>query len=188
MKTIRSFVFSRGHDFRFQRVSSLPKTKFHTLGKQRLRGEKDFLPFEHFLTDSFGRFHNYLRISLTERCNLRCNYCMPENGIELTPKDHLLRGEEILRIAKAFVSHGVDRIRLTGGEPLLRPDLVEIVQNLSLLGVSSVGLTTNGILLSKRLEQLKSAGLTGVNISLDTLQEHKFVLITRRLGFSRVFQ
>ncbi|KAF6364895.1 molybdenum cofactor synthesis 1 [Rhinolophus ferrumequinum] len=85
------------------------------------------VPFSAFLTDSFGRQHSYLRISLTEKCNLRCQYCMPEEGVPLTPKVDLLTTEEILMLARLFVKEGVDKIRLTGGEPLIRPDVVDIV-------------------------------------------------------------
>ncbi|OPJ72412.1 hypothetical protein AV530_018840 [Patagioenas fasciata monilis] len=84
-------------------------------------------PFSAFLTDSFGRQHNYLRISLTEKCNLRCQYCMPEEGVQLTPKSELLTAQEIITLAKLFVKEGVEKIRLTGGEPLIRPDVVDIV-------------------------------------------------------------
>ncbi|EMP24506.1 Molybdenum cofactor biosynthesis protein 1, partial [Chelonia mydas] len=84
-------------------------------------------PFSAFLTDRFGRQHNYLRISLTEKCNLRCQYCMPEEGVQLTPKSELLTTQEIITIARLFVKEGVDKIRLTGGEPLIRPDVVDIV-------------------------------------------------------------
>uniref|UniRef100_A0A8C8VH62 Radical SAM core domain-containing protein n=1 Tax=Pelusios castaneus TaxID=367368 RepID=A0A8C8VH62_9SAUR len=82
-------------------------------------------PFSAFLTDSFGRQHNYLRISLTEKCNLRCQYCMPEEGVQLTPKSELLTTQEVITLAKLFVKEGVDKIRLTGGEPLIRPDVVD---------------------------------------------------------------
>ncbi|MPC34010.1 Molybdenum cofactor biosynthesis protein 1 [Portunus trituberculatus] len=146
------------------------------------------LPFSAFLTDSFGREHSYLRISLTEKCNLRCQYCMPEEGVSLTPKDSLLTSEEILRIARLFVSEGVDKVRLTGGEPMVRKDLTHIVESLSGLGVKQLGLTTNGLLLKRRLRDLQSAGLTHLNISLDTLIPQKFELITRRRGWERVME
>lgn len=144
------------------------------------------LPFSAFLTDTFGRQHTYLRISLTEKCNLRCQYCMPEEGVSLTPKDRLLSAEEILRIARLFVSEGVDKVRLTGGEPMIRKDLEYIVESLAELGVKQIGLTTNGLLLKRRLADLQNAGLTHLNVSLDTLIPQKFELITRRRGWERV--
>uniref|UniRef100_A0A8C5SWS9 Radical SAM core domain-containing protein n=1 Tax=Laticauda laticaudata TaxID=8630 RepID=A0A8C5SWS9_LATLA len=96
----------------------------------RTRFLSDAVPFSDFLTDSFGRQHNYLRISLTEKCNLRCQYCMPEEGVQLTPKAELLSTQEIITLAGLFVKEGVDKIRLTGGEPLIRPDVVDIIGTL----------------------------------------------------------
>jgi molybdenum cofactor biosynthesis protein A len=132
------------------------------------------------LTDSFGRQHSYLRISLTERCNLRCQYCMPEDGVPLQPKSNLLSNEEVVRIAAWFVQNGVTKVRLTGGEPLLRKDLVQLVGDLSDLGLEQIGMTTNGVTLSKQLPDLVAAGMTHVNISLDSLLPEKFAQLTRR--------
>ncbi|XP_052504419.1 molybdenum cofactor biosynthesis protein 1 isoform X2 [Budorcas taxicolor] len=146
-------------------------------------------PFSAFLTDSFGRRHSYLRISLTERCNLRCQYCMPEEGVPLTPKPDLLTTEEILTLARLFVKEGVDKIRLTGGEPLIRPDVVDIVAQLHRLeGLRTIGITTNGINLARLLPQLQKAGLSAINISLDTLVPAKFEFIVRRKGFHKVME
>ncbi|XP_055469963.1 molybdenum cofactor biosynthesis protein 1 isoform X1 [Psammomys obesus] len=146
-------------------------------------------PFSAFLTDSFGRQHSYLRISLTEKCNLRCRYCMPEEGVSLTPKADLLTTEEILTLARLFVKEGVDKIRLTGGEPLIRPDVVDIVARLHQLeGLRTIGVTTNGINLARLLPQLQQAGLNAVNISLDTLVPTKFEFIVRRKGFHKVME
>ncbi|XP_054995458.1 molybdenum cofactor biosynthesis protein 1 isoform X1 [Sorex araneus] len=146
-------------------------------------------PFSDFLTDSFGRQHSYLRISLTEKCNLRCQYCMPEEGVPLTPKSELLTTEEILTLARLFVKEGVDKIRLTGGEPLIRPDVVDIVAQLHRLeGLHTIGVTTNGINLARLLPQLQKAGLTAINISLDTLVPAKFEFIVRRKGFHKVME
>ncbi|XP_075837071.1 molybdenum cofactor biosynthesis protein 1 isoform X1 [Microtus pennsylvanicus] len=146
-------------------------------------------PFSAFLTDSFGRQHSYLRISLTEKCNLRCRYCMPEEGVSLTPKADLLTTEEILTLARLFVKEGVDKIRLTGGEPLIRPDVVDIVAQLHRLeGLRTIGVTTNGINLARLLPQLQQAGLNAVNISLDTLVPAKFEFIVRRKGFHKVME
>jgi len=147
------------------------------------------VPFSAFLTDSFGRQHSYLRISLTERCNFRCQYCMPAGGVDLTPKDQLLSTSEIIHIAKLFVDQGVEKIRLTGGEPTIRSDVVELVRSLKRLhGLKTVAMTTNGLLLTRKLPQLKEAGLDLLNISLDTLIPAKFEFITRRKGFEKVLQ
>jgi GTP 3',8-cyclase len=141
------------------------------------------------LVDSFGRFHNYLRISLTERCNLRCQYCMPAEGVELTPKSELLSHDEIIRIADLFVTSGVNKIRLTGGEPTVRKDIEDICLHLSSLkGLKTLAMTTNGIVLSKKLPKLKECGLNALNISLDTLVPAKFEFMTRRKGHSKVLE
>lgn len=141
------------------------------------------------LRDTFGRNHDYLRISVTERCNLRCQYCMPEEGVSLTPKSHLLTTNEISYLGHLFVKLGVTKVRLTGGEPLVRPDIVRIVENLSSLeGLGSVAMTTNGITLSRYIKALKNAGLKALNISLDTLVPAKFELFTRRKGWERVIE
>ncbi|XP_057285982.1 molybdenum cofactor biosynthesis protein 1 isoform X2 [Pezoporus wallicus] len=146
-------------------------------------------PFSAFLTDSFGRQHNYLRISLTEKCNLRCQYCMPEEGVQLTPKSDLLTTQEIITLAKLFVKEGVEKIRLTGGEPLIRPDVVDIVGQLRKLeGLKTIAVTTNGMNLTRLLPRLKEAGLNAINISLDTLVPAKFEFIVRRKGFHKVME
>ncbi|XP_053879079.1 molybdenum cofactor biosynthesis protein 1 isoform X4 [Malaclemys terrapin pileata] len=146
-------------------------------------------PFSAFLTDNFGRQHNYLRISLTEKCNLRCQYCMPEEGVQLTPKSELLTTQEIITLARLFVKEGVDKIRLTGGEPLIRPDVVDIVAQLyKLEGLQTIAVTTNGINLARLLPRLKEAGLDAINISLDTLVPAKFEFIVRRKGFHKVME
>ncbi|KAM7117568.1 molybdenum cofactor biosynthesis protein 1 isoform 2-T2 [Ciconia maguari] len=146
-------------------------------------------PFSAFLTDSFGRQHNYLRISLTEKCNLRCQYCMPEEGVQLTPKSELLTTQEIITLARLFVKEGVEKIRLTGGEPLIRPDVVDIVGQLyKLEGLKTIAVTTNGINLARLLPRLKEAGLNAINISLDTLVPAKFEFIVRRKGFHKVME
>lgn len=139
------------------------------------------------LVDSFGRLHTYLRISLTERCNLRCHYCMPADGVELTPRPQLLTKTEILRLANLFVSSGVNKIRLTGGEPTVRRDIEDICLELSSLkGLSTLSMTTNGITLARKLPKLKECGLSSVNISLDTLVPAKFEFMTRRKGHEKV--
>ncbi|KAF0704841.1 hypothetical protein AaE_014732, partial [Aphanomyces astaci] len=112
---------------------------------QLQRGER-----EDHLVDTFGRVHNYLRISLTERCNLRCQYCMPEDGVPLQPSSDLLSTAEILRLTTLFAQAGVSKLRLTGGEPLIRPDIVPLAAALHAIpGIDSLGITTNGLVLSK---------------------------------------
>ncbi len=144
-------------------------------------------PDHNVLTDAFGREHTYLRISLTERCNLRCTYCMPAEGVDLKPRDHILSFEEIMRLAELLVSRGVTKIRLTGGEPLIRKELVQLVERLATLeGLQELTITTNGLLLSRKLTDLQRAGITGFNISLDTLREDRFLHITRRKGLDTV--
>lgn len=138
------------------------------------------------LYDKFKRAHNYLRISLVERCNLRCQYCMPEQGIDLAPKAALLQHDEIIRLVKLFAKCGVTKIRLTGGEPLLYDRIVDLVRDIRAEGIHTIGMTTNGILLHRHLEALHEAGLNKLNISLDTLDEAKFMMITRRNGFKKV--
>lgn len=141
------------------------------------------------LTDTFGRHHTYLRISLSERCNLRCQYCMPEEGVDLTPKEKLLSTEEILRLSEMFVQEGITKIRLTGGEPLVRKDLAHIIEGMNRLrpfGLQTIAMTTNGVTLARKLPLLKEAGLDLLNISLDTLIPAKFEFITRRKGWDRV--
>jgi len=137
------------------------------------------------LTDGFGRKHNYLRISLLEKCNLRCTYCMPADGIALSPKASLMTADEIFAIAQTFVKNGVDKIRLTGGEPLLRKDFPEIVSKLSELEVS-LSITTNGILIDRHIEVLKQFKIKKINLSLDTLVSSKFNSITLRNQFDKV--
>lgn len=146
-------------------------------------------PVSDMLIDSFGRQHTYLRISLTERCNLRCQYCMPAEGVELTPNSQLLTQKEVLRLANLFVSSGVTKIRLTGGEPSIRKDIDEICLRLSnLRGLKTLAMTTNGITLANKLPRLKECGLSMLNISLDTLVPAKFELMTRRRGHDRVMK
>lgn len=132
------------------------------------------------LSDSFQRPINYLRISVTDRCNLRCVYCMPPEGIELFSKDEILSFEEILRVVEASSSLGISKIRLSGGEPLVRSGLTEFISKLAKVpGIDDISLTTNGILLKKYAGELKAAGLRRVNVSLDSLIAEKFRKITR---------
>ncbi|XP_053604265.1 molybdenum cofactor biosynthesis protein 1 isoform X2 [Plodia interpunctella] len=139
------------------------------------------------LMDLMGRRHNYLRISLTERCNLRCKYCMPAEGVPLTARARLLTADETLRLARVFATLGVDKLRLTGGEPTLRKDLADIVQGLTAIpGIKSVSMTTNGLVLTRRLPALQRAGLAALNVSLDSLQPERYERMARRPGLPRV--
>lgn len=137
------------------------------------------------IVDRFGRVHDYLRISLTERCNLRCFYCMPEEGIALRDKAEFMSSEELLSIAKSFVNMGVKKIRLTGGEPLVKKDFDQVIRNLSKLPIE-LAITTNGILVDKYLDDLKAAGVKNINVSLDSLKEDRFNTISRRNYFQRI--
>lgn len=140
------------------------------------------------LVDRFGRRHNNLRISVTDRCNIRCTYCMPEQ-VEFQPHAALLTFEEITRFASICATLGVDKIRLTGGEPLVRRDLPKLVGMLCQIeGIHDIGLTTNGVLLKDLSKPLHAAGLRRLNISLDTLDPDRFQAITRRDVFSKVME
>ena len=130
------------------------------------------------LIDSFGRVHNNLRISVTDRCNIRCVYCMPES-VEFLPRTSLLSFEEIERFVRIASTLGIDKIRLTGGEPLVRRDLPWLVEKIvAIPGIKDVGLTTNGILLAPMAQALRDAGLRRINISLDTMDPAKFQQLT----------
>lgn len=137
------------------------------------------------IADSFGRVHDYLRISLTDNCNFRCFYCMPEEEYDFTPASRLMQPAEVLALANTFVEQGVKKIRLTGGEPLVRKDAAEIILGLGKLPVELV-ITTNGTRIAEMLPVLIEAGIKTVNISLDTLQPEKFFMITRRDVFHQV--
>lgn len=139
------------------------------------------------MKDSLGREIDYLRISLTESCNLRCIYCMPE-GVAPKVCGETLTKENIFDIVEVAVELNIKKIRLTGGEPLLRQDIVEIIQGIKDRGIEKIYITTNGILLSEKIEKLKKAGLKGVNISLDTLDREQFNYITRGGDLERVLQ
>jgi GTP 3',8-cyclase len=139
------------------------------------------------LSDSFGREHNYMRISLTDRCNLRCLYCMPHNDMQFMPPSKLMSAQEIEEFAQIFVSLGVTKIRLTGGEPLIRKDAAEIIERLGKLPVE-LTITTNGFFLDQYFETLKTAGVRSLNLSLDTLKKERFTGMTQRDSFDRVWQ
>ncbi len=139
------------------------------------------------LNDSIGRRVSYLRVSVIDRCNLRCRYCTPEEQFPLLNHQDILRYEEILTVVKALVPVGVDKVRLTGGEPLVRKNLDQLVAWLGEInGIRDISLTTNGVLLAEKGQMLRDAGLSRINVSLDTLNKDKFSYITRRDCFSRV--
>ncbi|MBI3006269.1 MAG: GTP 3',8-cyclase MoaA [Ignavibacteriales bacterium] len=141
------------------------------------------------LRDSFGRVVNNLRISVTDRCNFRCRYCMPEEGMVWLDKSELLNYEEIVRLAHIFADLGVTKVRLTGGEPLMRKDLYLLVEKIARIGeITDLALTTNGFFLAEQASSLFKAGLRRINISLDSLDAAKFKLMTRRDYYEKVWQ
>jgi cyclic pyranopterin phosphate synthase len=141
------------------------------------------------LVDAFGRMHTNLRVSVTDRCNIRCFYCMPAEHVEFRPRHELLSFEEIERFVRVVAPMGVDKVRLTGGEPLVRHDLTVLVRLLARIeGVRDIAMTTNGILLAEQAQALKDAGLKRLNISLDSLDRETFFKISRREGLERVLE
>lgn len=140
------------------------------------------------LTDMHGRRIRYLRISITDRCNLRCRYCMPEEGVEWLPHEGIMRYEEFLRIIAICARRGVDKIRLTGGEPLIRKGLLGFIASVrGIEGIKDLSLTTNGLQLASLAADLRAAGIERINVSLDTLEKSKFAYITRTDAFERVW-
>ncbi|KAF2202851.1 molybdenum cofactor biosynthesis prote [Delitschia confertaspora ATCC 74209] len=181
------------HNISQLQESSVPSNS--VAERRSLQERKDAIkqakPFSEFLTDSFNREHDYLRISITERCNLRCLYCMPEEGIPLSPPPTQLTTPEIFYLSSLFVSQGVTKIRLTGGEPTVRRDILPLMHSIGSLrskGLKELALTTNGISLYRKLDSMVEAGLTGVNLSLDTLDPFQFQIMTRRKGFDAVMK
>ena len=133
------------------------------------------------LVDSYGRVHKDLRVSVTDRCSLRCTYCMPEQGVPWLPRDTMLTTPELVRLAGVAVDLGIEEIRLTGGEPLLRRDLVDVIAGMAALDPApEISMTTNGVGLAKNAQALKDAGLTRVNVSLDTLRRETFIELAKR--------
>lgn len=133
------------------------------------------------ITDTFGRIHDNLRISVTDRCNIRCFYCMPEEGVKFMPRQEILSFEEIERFVRVAASMGVTKLRVTGGEPLVRKDLPQLIGRLARIpGIQDLSLTTNGLLLAAQAEALYQAGLRRINVHLDTLDRQRFLQITRR--------
>lgn len=141
------------------------------------------------LLDTFGRLHDSLRISVTDRCNIRCFYCMPEAGVKFMPRDEILSFEEIERFVRIAVSLGVSKIRITGGEPLVRKDLPILIEKLARIpGIADLALTTNAVLLKEQAASLHSAGLRRLNVHLDTLDRSRFKQIARRDDLPKVLE
>ncbi|HEX5168152.1 MAG TPA: GTP 3',8-cyclase MoaA [Cyclobacteriaceae bacterium] len=137
--------------------------------------------------DNHGRPLNYLRLAVTDRCNLRCFYCMPEEGIHYLPKKELLSFEEIERLVRILAPLGISKIRLTGGEPFVRTDLMQLIKTIvEIPGVNDIHLTTNGVLIAPHVKELKNLGIASVNLSMDTLNPDRFRQITRRNDFAAV--
>src|ERR1700691_4128003 len=141
------------------------------------------------LIDGFGRIHDNLRISVTDRCNIRCFYCMPEENVKFEAREKLLSFEEMERFVRIGVKLGVRKLRITGGEPLLRKNLSTLIRKLlSIEGLKDLALTTNGVLLAAQAEELYDAGLRRINVHLDTLDRERFLKITRRDELHRVLE
>jgi molybdenum cofactor biosynthesis enzyme MoaA len=139
------------------------------------------------LLDNHGRKINYLRLAVTDRCNLRCFYCMPEEGLDWLSRKELMTYEEMLQACTLLVKMGVEKIRITGGEPFVRKDIMQLLTALSKLdGLKELSLTTNGVLTASHVAELKAIGVRSVNLSLDTLNANRFFAITRRDEFASV--
>ena len=146
------------------------------------------------LSDTHGRFHKYLRVSVTEKCSFRCRYCMPAEGVQLSPSEDVLTTDELLTLTKLFINCGVSKIRLTGGEALVNKDIDKIVSEIGSMSqgenapLKTLAMTSNGLVLSRHLQHFWNSGMRAVNISLDTLVEPKFELFARRKGFKQVYK
>jgi len=139
------------------------------------------------LYDNHGRVINYMRLAVTDRCNLRCYYCMPESGIDYLPRQELMTYEEMLRIISIFAKQGITKIRLTGGEPFLRKDLMSLITKISAIPeIEQINITSNGTLLIDKIDALKRLGINSINLSLDSLDRERFFKITRRDDFQKV--
>lgn len=141
------------------------------------------------LVDTFGRLHNNLRISVTDRCNIRCFYCMPEEGVKFEARENILSFEEIERVARVAASLGIRKLRITGGEPLVRKDLPKLIGKLAAIpGIEDIAMTTNGVLLAQHAQALYDNGLRRLNVHLDTLDRERFLHITRRDDLPKVLE
>ncbi|KAF2672636.1 molybdenum cofactor biosynthesis prote [Microthyrium microscopicum] len=187
----RTAFISTAHAVEQPTIPQVPLSAIGAHESSRKAALREAKPFSAFLTDTYHRQHDYLRISLTERCNLRCLYCMPEEGVPLSPAAHILTSPEIFYLSSLFVSQGVNKIRLTGGEPTVRKDILPLMQSIGSLrskGLREIAITTNGISLHRKLDSMIESGLTGVNLSLDTLDPYQFQIMTRRNGFEAVMK
>jgi cyclic pyranopterin phosphate synthase len=152
------------------------------------KSQSHFFP-EETLTDNFGRRINYVRLSVTDRCNLRCTYCMPGKGLQFLPRDQILSYEEMERLITLLASMGITKVRITGGEPFVRKNLMEFLHKINIItGIQSISLTTNGVLAASHLPELKKIGINTINLSLDTINRERFIKITRRDNFDRVME
>jgi cyclic pyranopterin phosphate synthase len=152
------------------------------------KSHSDFSPKE-ILLDNFGRRINYVRLSVTDRCNLRCTYCMPGKGIQFIPRDQILSYEEMERLLTLLTSMGITKVRITGGEPFVRKNLMEFLHKINTIpGIQSISLTTNGVLTAPYLPELKKIGIKSINLSMDTIDRERFLKITRRDSFDRVMK
>lgn len=150
---------------------------------------KPALNAEAYFADNDHRMINYLRVSITDRCNLRCIYCMPDEGVKFMSHNEILTYEEILRVVDLCASHGIRKVRLTGGEPLVRKGIIPFIERLcSIRGLEEVTLTTNGVLLKEFAHPLRECGISRINVSMDTLKPERFYRITRRDNFDRVWE
>src|SRR4051812_2172253 len=140
------------------------------------------------LFDNHGRPINYLRLAVTDRCNLRCFYCMPENGIDWLERKELMSYEEMLRICTLLVKMGIEKIRITGGEPFVRKGIMSFLADLSKLGLKQLTVTTNGVLTAPLVPELKKLGINSVNLSMDTIDRNRFFAITRRDELPQVLE
>lgn len=165
--------------------------KYHCYFSHRIYSVKIQNPhlFSIMLIDNHGRPINYLRLAVTDRCNLRCFYCMPEEGIQYLPKPHLLSYEEMIRLVSILAEMGISKVRITGGEPFLRRDIMPFLWKLSEIeGINKINITTNGVLTAPLVPELKKLGVSSVNLSLDSLDRQRFFEITRRDEFHKVWQ
>ena len=141
------------------------------------------------MTDNFGRNIDYIRISITDRCNLRCVYCMPEEGVESVGHNEILKFDEILRICRVLAKNGLKNVKITGGEPLVRRGAANLIKQIKdIEGIESVTITTNGVLLTEQYHNLVGAGVDSITVSLDTLDREKYAQLTRRDEIERVLK
>jgi len=141
------------------------------------------------LIDNHNRTINYLRLAVTDRCNLRCNYCMPSEGINFANNEKLFTIEELTRLSKIVVSQGIDKIRITGGEPFVRKDLIVFLRELAVMdGLNDISITTNATLIGPYIKELKALGIKNINVSMDAITKSTFEKITRRNQYDTVYE